>query len=78
VLRIGRSSHCEIQIKDMAISRYQAYLKCERNEWRIFDGNQIEKSKNGTWKKSKSIKILVSACSNAIEKCYVKIGTIKC
>jgi pSer/pThr/pTyr-binding forkhead associated (FHA) protein len=78
ILRIGRSSHCEIQIKDTAISRYQAYLKCENRKWIIHDGNMVEKSKNGTWKREKAISIPVSTDQHDSLKSYVKIGTIKC
>lgn len=52
---IGRSSDCSIVILEASISRRHAVLEYAQKKWRIIDGDGVNASSNGLWRRSKKI-----------------------
>ena len=46
---IGRTPNCDIRIEDKLLSKAQATIKCEDDQWVLTDGHEGRESTNGTW-----------------------------
>lgn len=46
---IGRTPNCDIRIEDKLLSKAQATIKCEDDQWALTDGHEGRESTNGTW-----------------------------
>jgi predicted component of type VI protein secretion system len=51
VIKIGRSTNCEVAIEDAVLSKLQAHIRYnpEKECWILEDGSNGKRSLNGTW-----------------------------
>ena len=46
---LGRTEKCHVRLNDSSISRVQCKVDYSGGKWRVYDGDGMKPSTNGTW-----------------------------